>query len=84
MSMAVSDREFGQLLGQVESIQKDVTKLESSTSSLDNKVDTLIRRFDQIDGGMKVAVWFSGIIGALAMFGLTKVLPLFIGALPRL
>lgn len=84
MSMAVSDREFGQLLGQVESIQKDVTKLESSASSLDNKVDTLIRRFDQIDGGMKVAVWFSGIIGALAMFGLTKVLPLFIGALPRL
>lgn len=83
-SMAVSDREFGELLGKVNAIQKDVTELETSTKSLDGKVDGLIRRFDQIDGGMKVAIWFSGIIGALAMFGLTKVAPLLIGALPKI
>lgn len=84
MSMAVSDREFGELLGKVNAIQKDVTELETSTKTLDGKVDALMRRFDQIDGGLKVAIWFSGMIGALAMFGLTKVLPMLIGAFPRI
>lgn len=84
MGMAVSDREFGELLGKVNAIQKDVTELENTTKSLDANVAALMRRFDQIDGGVKVAIWFSGMIGALAMFGLTKVAPLIIGALPRL
>lgn len=84
MGMAVSDREFGELLGKVNAIQKDVTGLENTTKSLDANVAALMRRFDQIDGGVKVAIWFSGMIGALAMFGLTKVAPLVIGALPRL
>lgn len=84
MGMAVSDREFGELLGKVNAIQKDVTGLENTTKSLDANVAALMRRFDQIDGGVKVAIWFSGMIGALAMFGLTKLAPLIIGALPRL
>lgn len=81
--MAVSDREFGQLLGKVSAIEADLKRVEKNVDSMDGKVDGIIARFDQIDGGMKVAIWFAGIIGALAMFGLTKVAPLLLGFLPK-
>lgn len=81
--MAVSDREFGELLGEVRSMKRDLAKVEENTQGLDGKVDGILSRFDQIDGGMKIAIWFSGIIGALAMFGLTKVAPLLLGVLPK-
>lgn len=81
--MAVSDREFGELLGEVRSMKRDLAKVEENTKGLDGKVDGILSRFDQIDGGMKIAIWFSGIIGALAMFGLTKVAPMLLGFLPK-
>lgn len=81
--MAVSDREFGELLGEVRSMKRDLAKVEENTKGLDGKVDGILSRFDQIDGGMRIAIWFSGIIGALAMFGLTKVAPMLMGFLPK-
>jgi hypothetical protein len=84
MGMAVSDREFGELLGEVRGVRRDLEKMEKASNALDTKVDGILSRFDQIDGGTKVAIWFSGMIGALAMFGLTKIAPMIIGVLPRL
>lgn len=81
--MAVSDREFGELLGEVRAMKRDLAKVEENTKGLDSKVDGILSRFDQIDGGMKIAIWFSGIVGALAMFGLTKILPMLLGFLPK-
>lgn len=81
--MAVSDREFGELLGEVRAMKRDLAKVEENTQGLDSKVDGILSRFDQIDGGMRIAIWFSGIIGALAMFGLTKVAPMLMGFLPK-
>lgn len=82
-AMAVSDREFGELLGEVRAMKRDLAKVEENTNGLDSKVDGILSRFDQIDGGMKVAIWLSGLIGALGMFGLTKLSPLLLGFLPK-
>lgn len=82
-TMPVSDREFGELLGEVRAMKRDLAKVEENTKGLDGKVDGILSRFDQIDGGMKIAIWFSGIVGALAMFGLTKILPMLLGFLPK-
>lgn len=82
--MAVSDREFGELLGDVKSIKKDLAELENTTSSLEMKVDGILTQIAQVQGGLRVSIYFAGIIGALAMFGLTKVAPLLIGTLPKL
>jgi len=82
-NMAVSDREFGELLGEVRAMKRDLAKVEENTKGLDGKVDGILSRFDQIDGGMKTAIWFSGLLGALAMFAMTKGLPLLFGFLPK-
>lgn len=82
--MAVSDREFATLAADVKHLTASADKTRADLVTIDGKVDGLLSRFDRIDGGMKVAIWFSGLIGALAMFGLTKVAPMLLGALPRI
>ena len=82
--MAPTDREFGELLGNIHSIRKDVSELESNYKELDKKVDMLIRRFDRMDGALKLSMWLAGFFGAIVMFVLTKVVPLFLPGIPRL
>lgn len=82
--MAVSDREFGELLGEVRAMKRDLAKVEENTKGLDGKVDGILSRFDQIDGGMKTAIWLSGVFGALVMFGITKIAPFLLGFLPKI
>lgn len=82
--MAISDREFGELLGKVNAMKDDLRRVEKNVEGLDVKVDGILGQISQVAGGMRVAIWFSGIIGAMAMFGLTKVAPMLLGALPRI
>lgn len=84
MVMAPTDREFGEFLGNVKSIQKDVSRIETGYKELDKKVDMLIRRFDRMDGALKLSMWLAGFFGAIGMFVLTKVVPLLIPGIPRL
>lgn len=82
--MTVSPQQFGEMVGDVKSIKKDLSEVETDIKALKNSVDGILTQIATVRGGMRVAIWFSGIIGALAMFGLTKVAPLLIGALPKI
>ncbi len=82
--MAVSDREIGELIGDVKAIKRDMTRMENDTKDIKAAVDRFNSRFDQMDGAWKLAVWGSGIVGALGMFALTKALPFAFGLLPRI
>lgn len=79
----VSDREFGELLGKVSAIEADLKRLEKNVDGISGNVTGILNQIATVSGGMRVAIWFSGIIGALAMFGLTKIAPLFLGFLPK-
>lgn len=82
--MAVSDREFGELLGDVKAMKKDLSELETTAKGLNEKVDGILSKFDQATGGLRVAMAVSGFLGALAMLLLTKVLPILFAGLPKL
>jgi len=81
--MAVSDQSFGELRGDVKAIQKDLSEVESDMKDLKRSVDGILTQIATVRGGMSVAIWASGIIGALGMFALTKVAPLLVGFLPK-
>lgn len=81
--MALSEREAGDIIRRIISLEEGVKDLRSEVRGLDGKVDGILSRFDQIDGGMRTAIWFSGLLGALAMFAMTKALPLLFGFLPK-
>lgn len=82
--MAVSDREIGELIGDVKAIKRDMTRMENDTKDIKAAVDRFSSRFDQMDGAWKMAVWGSGVIGALVMFAITKAIPLVLSVLPRI
>ncbi len=81
--MAIPDQAFGELRGDVKAIQKDLSEVETDMKDLKRSVDGILTQIATVQGGMRVAIWFSGIIGAGAMLALTKILPLFLGALPK-
>ena len=83
MAVALSEREAGDIIRRIISLEEGVKDLRSEVRGLDGKVDGILSRFDQIDGGLKVAIWASGFIGAVGMFALTKIAPLFLGFLPK-
>lgn len=82
--MAVSDREFATLAADVKHLTASADKTRADLVVIDGKVDGLLSRFDRIDGGMKVAMAVSGIIGAAATLAVTKLLPLLFVGLPRI
>jgi tetrahydromethanopterin S-methyltransferase subunit G len=82
--MAISDREFGELLGKVNAMKDDLQRVEKNVEGLDVKVDGILGQISQVAGGMRVAIWFSGIIGGGVVFAATKVIPLFLGTLPKI
>lgn len=81
--MAIPDQAFGELRGDVKAIQKDLSEVETDMKELKTKVDGILTQIATVQGGMRVAIWFSGIIGAGAMLAITKILPLFLGFLPK-
>lgn len=81
--MAVNDTEFGELRGDVKAIKKDLSEVESDMKELKGKVDGILTQIATVRGGMAVAIWASGFIGAVGMFALTKIAPLFLGFLPK-
>ncbi len=81
--MAIPDQAFGELRGDVKAIQKDVSELETDMKELKRSVDGILTQIATVRGGMAVAIWASGFIGAVGMFALTKIAPLFIGFLPK-
>lgn len=84
LAMALSEREAGDIIRRIMTMEEGVKDLRSEVRSVDGKVDGILSRFDRIDGGMKVAMIASGLIGAAATFTVTKVLPLLFVGLPKL
>lgn len=82
--MTVSPQQFGEMVSDVKNIKEDMVEVKSDMKDMEGKVDRILTQIATVRGGMRVAVWFSGILGALGMFGLTKVAPMFIGFLPKI
>lgn len=82
--MAVEDKEFGKLLGDVEAIKKDLSEVESDIKAMKSSVDGILTQIATVRGGMSVAIWASGVAGALFMFVITKIMPLLFGTLPKI
>jgi hypothetical protein len=82
--MAVSEREVSDILRRVIHLEEGFKEMRSDVRSMDGKVDGILSRFDKIDGGLRVAIWFSGFAGAVLMFLITKVSPFLLGALPKI
>lgn len=81
--MAIADQSFGELRGDVKAIQKDLSEVESDMKDLKRSVDGILTQIATVRGGMSVAIWASGIIGALGMFAITKLTPFLLGFLPK-
>lgn len=82
--MTVSPQQFGEMVGDVKAIQKDLSEVETDIKALKTSVDGILTQIATVRGGMRVAIWFSGILGGAIMFGLTKVAPFLVGALPKI
>lgn len=82
--MAVSEREVSDILRRVIHLEEGFKEMRSDVRSVDGKVDGILSRFDRIDGGMRVAIWFSGFAGAVVMFMITKISPFLLGVLPKI
>ncbi len=82
--MSLSERETGDILRRVMHLEAGMTELRSEVKAVDSKVDGILSQIASVRGGMAVAIWMSGVIGAVGMFALTKIVPLFIGVLPKL
>lgn len=81
--MAVSDQSFGELRGDVKAIQKDLSEVESDMKELKRSVDGILTQIATVQGGLKVSIWFAGVVGAGGMFLITKIAPLLLGFLPK-
>lgn len=81
--MAVSEREVSDILRRVIHLEEGLKEMRADVRSLDTKVDGILSQIDKVSGGMSVAIWFAGLLGAVAMFSLTKLAPLLLGLLPK-
>ena len=81
--MAVSEREVSDILRRVIHLEEGVKEMRSDVRALDSKVDGILSQISQVQGGLRVSVWFAGILGGLAMFAITKLSPLLLGFLPK-
>ena len=81
--MAVSEREVSDILRRVIHLEEGVKEMRSDVRALDAKIDGILSQIATVRGGMSVAIWMSGVVGAVGMFALTKIAPLFLGFLPK-
>lgn len=81
--MSLSDREAGDIIRRIINLEEGVKDLRSEVRAVDGKVDGILSQIDKVSGGMSVAIWFAGFLGALGMFVLTKLAPLLLGFLPK-
>lgn len=81
--MAVSEREVSDILRRVIHLEEGMKEMRSDVRALDAKIDGILSQIDKVSGGMSVAIWFAGLLGAVAMFAITKLSPLLIGFLPK-
>ena len=81
--MAVSEREVSDILRRVIHLEEGVKEMRSDVRALDAKIDGILSQIATVRGGMSVAIWMSGVVGAVGMFALTKVAPLLLGFLPK-
>lgn len=81
--MAVNDTEFGELRGDVKAIKKDLSEVETDMKALKQSVDGILTQIATVQGGLKVSIWFAGVVGAGGMFLITKIAPLLLGFLPK-
>ncbi len=81
--MAVSEREVSDILRRVIHLEEGVKEMRSDVRALDSKVDGILSQISQVQGGLRVSIWFAGILGGLAMFAITKLSPLLLGFLPK-
>lgn len=81
--MAVSEREVSDILRRVIHLEEGVKEMRSDVRALDTKIDGILSQIATVKGGMSVAIWVSGVVGAVGMFALTKVAPLLVGFLPK-
>lgn len=82
-----TEREFGELTQVVRGLAKDLGKVEIQVNTVDGKVDSILSRFDRLDGGWATLMWVGGIVGVFASVATTvvfKVFPFLLGNLPRL
>lgn len=81
--MAVSEREVSDILRRVIHLEEGMKEMRSDVRALDAKIDGILSQIATVRGGMSVAIWMSGVVGAIGMFALTKVAPLLLGFLPK-
>lgn len=81
--MSLSEREAGDILRRVMHLEAGMTELRSEVKAVDGKVDGILSQISQVQGGLRVSIWFAGILGGLAMFAITKLSPLLLGFLPK-
>ena len=85
-SMAVSDREFGELISDVRTLKRDLGSVQSDVSTVDGKVDSILSRFDRIDGGWKVLMAIgsvAGVVGGVLATLIIKVFPFLFSVFPK-
>lgn len=85
-ALAVSDREYGTLVQKVVHLEEGMKNLRAEVKEVDSKVDSILSRFDKIDGGWRVLIFLGGIAGVVASILTTiaiKAWPLLIGTLPK-
>lgn len=85
-NVLISEKEFGELIGQFKALTKDLNKLEGQVTVLDVKVDSILSRFDQMGGAWKTLMWVGGVVGVIASVMTTiaiKSWPLLLGTLPK-
>lgn len=86
VQMSVSDREFATLAERVETLVRDLRKVESTVTDVDSKVDGIITTLAKVEGGWKVLIAIGGIAGAVGglVIGLViKAWPFLLGTLPK-
>lgn len=85
--MTVSPQQFGEMVSDVKNIKEDMVEVKSDMKDMEGKVDRILSRFDQLDGGWRVLVAVGGVAGVVGGFltGIVlKFFPLLVGALPKI
>ncbi len=84
--MAISEREFGELFSDVRTLKRDLGNVETQVNTVDGKVDSILTRFDRMDGGWKVLMSIgsiAGVVGGVLATLIIKGFPLLFSILPK-
>lgn len=84
--MAIPERDFGQLEQAVKNLTEGVDDLRAEVKGMDIKVDGILSKFDQVQGGYKVLLFlggFAGVAGSVLTTLALKMWPFLLGTLPK-